>query len=39
MVVAVLAALAATEDAKAEEVADAIARYGIDAEAADPSRA
>ena len=36
VVVAVLAALAATGDAKAEEVADAIARYGVDPEAPDP---
>jgi pyruvate dehydrogenase E1 component len=36
VVVAVLAALAATGDGKAEEVGDAIARYGIDAEAPDP---
>ncbi|MHB8669418.1 MAG: pyruvate dehydrogenase (acetyl-transferring), homodimeric type [Acidimicrobiales bacterium] len=39
VVVAVLAALASTDDAKAEEVADAIQRYGIDAEAPDPLRA
>ncbi|MDQ3575453.1 MAG: pyruvate dehydrogenase (acetyl-transferring), homodimeric type, partial [Actinomycetota bacterium] len=36
VVVAVLKALADTGDAKAEEVADAIARYEIDAEAPDP---
>ncbi|HTX00096.1 MAG TPA: pyruvate dehydrogenase (acetyl-transferring), homodimeric type [Acidimicrobiales bacterium] len=36
VVVAVLAALAATGDAKAEEVAAAIAAYGIDPEAIDP---
>jgi pyruvate dehydrogenase E1 component len=33
VVVAVLAALAASEDAKPQEVADAIARYGVDPEA------
>ncbi|MGH9069075.1 MAG: transketolase-like TK C-terminal-containing protein, partial [Acidimicrobiales bacterium] len=36
VVVAVLAALAARGEAKPEEVADAIARYGIDADAVDP---
>ena len=36
VVVATLNALAATGDGKAEEVADAIATYGIDAEAPDP---
>ncbi|MEO6121895.1 MAG: pyruvate dehydrogenase (acetyl-transferring), homodimeric type [Acidimicrobiales bacterium] len=36
VVVAVLAALAANDDAKAEEVADAIARYGINADAVEP---
>ncbi|MGH9189474.1 MAG: pyruvate dehydrogenase (acetyl-transferring), homodimeric type [Acidimicrobiales bacterium] len=36
VVVAVLAALAQAHDAKPEEVADAIARYGIDPEAVDP---
>ena len=36
IVVAVLQALAATGDAKPEAVADAIARYDIDAEAVDP---
>jgi pyruvate dehydrogenase E1 component len=36
LVVAVLAALASTGDAKAEEVAEAIERYGIDADAPDP---
>ncbi|HSH61386.1 MAG TPA: pyruvate dehydrogenase (acetyl-transferring), homodimeric type [Acidimicrobiales bacterium] len=36
VVVAVLKALADTGDAKEEEVADAIARYSIDAEAPDP---
>ena len=39
IVVAVLAALAEQGDAKSEEVADAIARYGIDAEAPDPRTA
>jgi pyruvate dehydrogenase E1 component len=39
VVVAVLAALADTGDAKGEEVADAIARYGIDPEAREPLRA
>ncbi|MGH9101720.1 MAG: transketolase-like TK C-terminal-containing protein, partial [Acidimicrobiales bacterium] len=34
--VATLAALVATGEAKSEEVADAIARYGIDTEAPDP---
>ncbi|HYA67803.1 MAG TPA: pyruvate dehydrogenase (acetyl-transferring), homodimeric type, partial [Acidimicrobiales bacterium] len=36
VVVAVLAALAQHGDGKAEEVAEAIARYGIDPESADP---
>ncbi|MGI9033272.1 MAG: pyruvate dehydrogenase (acetyl-transferring), homodimeric type [Acidimicrobiales bacterium] len=36
VVVSVLSALAATGDAKPEEVADAIAAYGLDAEAPDP---
>ncbi len=36
VVVAVLAALADTDDAKPEEVADAIARYGLDAGAVEP---
>ncbi len=36
LVVATLQALAATGEAKAEEVADAVARYGIDPEAPDP---
>ncbi|MGH3372062.1 MAG: transketolase-like TK C-terminal-containing protein, partial [Nocardioidaceae bacterium] len=36
VVVAVLAALSATGDAKTDEVADAIARYGIDADAVEP---
>jgi pyruvate dehydrogenase E1 component len=36
IVVAVLQALAATGDVKPEAVADAIARYDIDAEAVDP---
>jgi pyruvate dehydrogenase E1 component len=39
IVVAVLRALAETGDGKAEEVADAIAAYEIDAEAVDPLRA
>jgi pyruvate dehydrogenase E1 component len=39
LVVAVLAALADVGDAKAEEVADAIDLYGIDAEATEPWRA
>jgi pyruvate dehydrogenase complex dehydrogenase (E1) component len=39
LVVAVLAALAATGEGKTEDVADAIARYGIDPEAADPKTA
>ncbi|HZQ28989.1 MAG TPA: pyruvate dehydrogenase (acetyl-transferring), homodimeric type, partial [Acidimicrobiales bacterium] len=39
VVVATLKALAETGDAKAEEVEDAIARYGIDAEAPDPRSA
>ena len=39
VVVAVLKALADTGDGKAEEVADAIARYGIDTEAPDPRTA
>jgi pyruvate dehydrogenase E1 component len=39
VVVAVLKALADTGEGKAEEVADAIARYGIDAEAPDPRTA
>ena len=39
IVVAVLAALVEQGDAKAEEVADAIARYGIDAGAPDPRTA
>lgn len=37
IVVAVLGALAATGDGKPEQVSEAIARYGIDVEAADPS--
>jgi len=36
LVVAVLSALADTGDAKSDEVAEAISRYGIDAEAVDP---
>jgi len=36
VVVTVLQSLASTGDAKVEEVADAISRYGIDPEAADP---
>jgi len=36
VVVAVLGALAETGDAKSDEVADAIARYGIDPDSADP---
>jgi len=36
IVVGVLDELARSGDGKAEEVADAIARYGIDAEAIDP---
>ncbi len=36
VVVAVLSALAETGDAKHDEVADAIARYGIDPDSADP---
>ncbi len=36
LVVATLSALAQTGDAKAEEVADAIARYGLDTEAVEP---
>jgi len=39
VVVAVLAALAATGDAKQEEVVDALSRYGIDPEAVDPREA
>jgi pyruvate dehydrogenase E1 component len=39
VVVAVLAALAEAGDAKADEVAEAISRYGIDAEAPDPRTA
>ncbi|MDQ3641784.1 MAG: pyruvate dehydrogenase (acetyl-transferring), homodimeric type, partial [Actinomycetota bacterium] len=39
VVVGVLTALAQTDDAKPQEVADAIARYGLDPEAADPLRA
>ncbi len=39
IVVAVLSALAADGDAKPSEVAEAIARYGIDTEAPDPRRA
>jgi pyruvate dehydrogenase E1 component len=39
VVVAVLKALADTGEGKAEEVADAIARYGIDADAPDPRTA
>ncbi|MFN2609221.1 MAG: pyruvate dehydrogenase (acetyl-transferring), homodimeric type [Acidimicrobiales bacterium] len=39
VVVAVLAALAGTGDAKPEEVADAIAAYGLDPEAPDPRTA
>ena len=38
VVVGVLTALAQTDDAKPQEVADAIARYGLDPEAADPLR-
>jgi pyruvate dehydrogenase E1 component len=38
LVVAVLSSLAESGDAKAEEVADAIARYDIDAEAPEPLR-
>jgi len=36
IVVAVLSALAASGDAKVDEVAEAISSYGIDADAADP---
>jgi pyruvate dehydrogenase complex dehydrogenase (E1) component len=36
VVVAVLSSLAQTDDAKPQEVADAIARYGLDPEAPDP---
>jgi pyruvate dehydrogenase E1 component len=36
VVVAVLSTLAETGDAKRDEVADAITRYGIDADSADP---
>jgi len=36
VVVAVLSALVGTEDAKPQEVADAIARYGVDPEAVNP---
>jgi pyruvate dehydrogenase E1 component len=36
VVVAVLAALADTDDAKPEEVADAIAHYGLDPDAVEP---
>jgi pyruvate dehydrogenase E1 component len=39
VVVAVLAALASTGDAKPQEVADAITGYGLDPEAADPRTA
>ena len=39
VVVAVLKALADIGEGKAEEVADAIARYGIDADAPDPRTA
>ena len=39
VVVAVLSALAAQGEVKAETVADAIARYGIDAEAINPALA
>ena len=39
VVVAVLAALSATGDVKPETVRDAIAHYGIDADAIDPARA
>ena len=39
VVVGVLTALAKTDDAKPQEVADAIARYGLDPEAADPASA
>jgi len=39
VVVATLQALAATGEAKAEEVADALARYGIDPETPDPRTA
>jgi pyruvate dehydrogenase E1 component len=38
VVVAVLSALTEQDDAKAEEVADAIARYGIDPDAPEPSK-
>jgi len=39
VVLAVLTALAKTDDAKPQEVADAIARYGIDPEATNPREA
>jgi pyruvate dehydrogenase E1 component len=39
VVVGVLTALAQTDDAKPQEVADAIARYGLDPEAPDPATA
>jgi pyruvate dehydrogenase E1 component len=39
VVVAVLAALVSQGDAKPEQVADAIARYGIDPESIDPQLA
>ncbi|MDQ2827317.1 MAG: pyruvate dehydrogenase (acetyl-transferring), homodimeric type [Actinomycetota bacterium] len=39
VIVAVLSALTDTEDAKPQEVADAIARYGIDPEGVDPRTA
>ncbi len=39
VVLGVLTALAQTDDAKPQELADAIARYGLDPEAADPLRA
>jgi len=36
VVFGVLSALVQTEDAKPQEVAEAVARYGVDPEAADP---
>ena len=39
VVVGVLTALAQTDDAKPQEVADAIARYELDPESVDPLRA
>jgi pyruvate dehydrogenase E1 component len=39
VVVGVLSALAQTDDAKPQEVADAIAKYGLDPESVDPLRA